>query len=155
MTTATAQPVKILFRFYSEMLDQIAVETIWAEPVDSEQGLYRVDTVPFYVPKLASDDIVRAEYDEDEEMLTYKETVEPSGNSTVWVVIIDDADQIEEVMESFVELDCYTEALSDRYFTMEIKAANNYLRIRNKLNEWKSAGVIDYAEPCISQVHQY
>jgi hypothetical protein len=155
MTTATAQPVKILFRFYSEILDQIAVETIWAEPVDSEQGLYRVDMVPFYVPKLASDDIVRAEYDEDEEMLTYKEIVEPSGNSTVWVVIIDDADQIEEVMESFVELGCYTEALSDRYFTMEIKAANNYLRIRNKLNEWKSEGIIDYAEPCISQVHQY
>jgi hypothetical protein len=155
MTTATAQPVKILFRFYSEILDQIAVETIWAEPVDSEQGFYRLDAVPFYVPKLASDDIVHAEYDEDEEMLTYKETIKASGNSTVWVVITDDADHIEEVMESFVELNCYTEALSDRYFTMEIKASNNYLRIRNKLNEWKSAGTIDYAEPCISEVHQY
>jgi Domain of unknown function (DUF4265) len=155
MNISAVKTVKVLFRFYSEVLDQIAVETILAEPVDPEQGYYRIEAPPFYVPDLASDDIVHAQFDEDESMLTFKEKVKPSGNSTVWVVIVDEDDMIEEVMESFNAMDCYTEALSDHYFTMEVKAESNYLRIRNKLNEWKSAEVIDYLEPCISKVHQY
>lgn len=67
--------VKILFRFYSSVLDQWTVETMWAEIVDPEKGHYKLDSIPFYAPLVASDDIVRAEYDEDESTLTYRETV--------------------------------------------------------------------------------
>ena len=154
-TTPSVQPVKILFRFFSEMLDLDAEETIWAVPIDTELGIYRIDSIPFYVPKLATDDLVHAQFDADEEMLAYVETVKHSGNSTVWVVILDGPGNIEEVMGDFFELDCNSEAMSGNYFAMEIKAETNYLRIRDELNKWKSSGMIDYAEPCISQSHQY
>src|SRR5215203_6197199 len=80
--------VKILSKFYSNVLDEWAVETMWAEVVDKDKGLYKIDSIPFYA-SIASDDIVFAEYDDTEKMLTYKETVEYSGNSLIQVVVID------------------------------------------------------------------
>jgi hypothetical protein len=147
--------VKILFRFYSEMLEQHTVETLWAEILDANLGHYIIDSIPFYVPFIATQDVVHAAYDEAEEMLTYEETITHSGNSTIWVVITNDATDIDVVRDVFTELDCLSEALSDRYFTMEVKRATNYLRIKNKLNELRSAGMIDYAEPYLSKEHQY
>ena len=44
---------KIVFRFYSELMDQDMVETLWAEIVDQELGHYRIDSVPFYIPFIA------------------------------------------------------------------------------------------------------
>jgi hypothetical protein len=87
MTEIKETLVKILFRFFNEVLDEWTVETLWADIVDSEKGLYKLDNIPFYAP-VASDDIVYAEYDETQKQLTYRETVEHSGNSTVQVVIM-------------------------------------------------------------------
>ena len=67
--------VKILFNFYSDILDEQTNETMWAEAVDAEKNLYKIDNIPFYVPLLSSGDIVFAEYDEDQSMLMYRETV--------------------------------------------------------------------------------
>ena len=77
--------VKILFRFFSNLLDEWTVETMWAETVDSEKGLYKLSNIPFYA-SASCDDIVFAEYDKDEERLTYRKTIEHSGNSTIQVV---------------------------------------------------------------------
>jgi len=75
--------VKILFRYYSNILDEWTVETMWALVVDADKGLYKLDSIPFYGPLVASDDIIFGEYDDDEEMWTYRRTVENSGNSIV------------------------------------------------------------------------
>jgi hypothetical protein len=155
MTGSEDNQVKILFKFYNDLLEQDMVETMWAGIVDVSMGHYKIDSLPFYTTLIATDDIVYAEYDDTEEMLLYKETVEASGNSTLWVVITNDATDIDDVMETFYELDCISEAISDRYFAMEVKAETNYLRIRDKLNELKSQKIIDYFEPCLSVNHQY
>ena len=42
---------------------------MWAAIVDKEKGLYKIDSIPFYA-SIASDDIVFAEYEETENMLT-------------------------------------------------------------------------------------
>ena len=60
MTNTDNNYVKILFRFYSDVLEEETVETMWATIVDKENGLYKIDNIPFYVPLLASDDIVFA-----------------------------------------------------------------------------------------------
>src|SRR5689334_13608401 len=98
--------VKILFRYLSPALDEWVVETMWANVVDSEKGLYKIDSIPFYGPLVASDDIVFAEYDEDEERITYRETVENSGNSVVAVVIMRDNVNINEIRDEFKNLGC-------------------------------------------------
>ncbi|MES1221742.1 MAG: DUF4265 domain-containing protein [Bacteroidota bacterium] len=148
-------PVKILFRFYSEILEQETVETMWAESINEELGHYKIDSIPFYVPSVATDDIVYALYDDDEEMLKFIEIVSPSGNSNVWVVIVDDETDITEIQEFFAEMDCPSEAISDRFFSMEIKAATNYLKVKDKLNELTNEGIIGYSESCLSEQHQY
>jgi Domain of unknown function (DUF4265) len=147
--------VKILFKFYSEVLEQEMEETMWAIPIDESLGYYQLDSLPFYISFVATDDIVQAEYDEEEEMLTYRQTIQPSGNSTVWVVIVDDEIDVDDIRYQFHELGCYSEALSDRYFSMEIKADANYLYIRNRLNQLKADGVLDFTEPYLSERHQY
>ena len=48
---------KILFRFYSNILEEWSVETMWAEIIDAANGLYKLDNIPFYAPLLASEDI--------------------------------------------------------------------------------------------------
>ena len=149
------QKVKILFRFYSDLLEEEMEETIWADIENSNLGHYRLDSIPFYVPFIATDDIVQAEYDELEEMLVYKETVRASGNSTLWIVIKNDAVAIDDLRENFLALDCLSDAFSKYYFAMEVKAETNYLVIKNKLNELKAQGMIDFMEGCLSVKHQY
>jgi hypothetical protein len=147
--------VKILFRFFSDILKEQMMETIWADTVDESRGYYRLDSLPFYVPSVATDDVVHAQYDDSEEMLTYLETVKPSGNSIVWVVITGEQSDIDDVIDYFDEMDCLSEALSDRYFAMEIKAETNFLQVKDRLNELRSAGIIEYTVPCLSARHQY
>ena len=147
--------VEILFRSYSTILEQDVAEAIWADVVDGDLGYYKLYSIPLYTSAVASDDIVRAEWDEDEIMLTYRETVQPSGNSIIWVVVTDDDTDIDAIRKTFFELNCFSEALSNRYFAMEVKAETNYLQIKNKLNTLKSQKLIDFAEPCLSLRHQY
>ena len=61
---------------------------MWAEIIDKEKGIYKLDSIPFYGPKIATDDLFLAEYNEVEGRLTYKETIEFSGNSIIQVVIL-------------------------------------------------------------------
>lgn len=155
MTAPVEKASKILFRFHSDILDQEMEETIWGIVVDEALGHYQLDSIPFYATNIATDDIVHAEYDDAEEMLTYRETIKPSGNSTIWVVVTDEDTDIDEVRAIFDEMKCLSEALSNRFFAMEVKAEINYLHIRNKLNELKAEKLIDYTEPCLSAEHRY
>jgi hypothetical protein len=154
MTTTDDNHVKILFRFHSNVLDEETVETMWAEIVDKEKGLYKLDSIPFYAPSVASDDIVFAEYDEQEQMLTYRETVEYSGNSTVQGVLMDDTQDINTIRDLFKELGCVSEKVNEGYFTMEIPSTVDYKNIKKKLDELETQETIGYAEPCLADGHK-
>ena len=146
--------VKILFRFHSNVLDEETVETMWAEIVDKDKGLYKLDSIPFYAPSVASDDIVFAEYDEQEQMLTYRETVEYSGNSTVQIVLMDNSKDINQIRDLFKELGCVSEKVNEGYFSMEIPSTLNYKAVKDKLEKLESEGTIGYAEPCLADNHR-
>jgi len=154
MTQTQDNHVKILFRYHSSVLDEWTVETMWAEIVDIEKGLYKLASIPFYGPLVASDDIIFAEYDNDEERLTYRRTVENSGNSIVTVVIMDKTIDINRVRDIFRDLGCLSERVNDAYFSMEVLANNNYLPIKQKLTELEDKEIIGYAEPCLSNIHR-
>ena len=149
------QYVKILFRYYSDVLEEETVETMWALPIDPANGVYKLENIPFYCPSVASDDIVFAEFDATENMLTYRNTIKESGNSVVQVVIMNKEMLTNDVREIFEHLGCVSEKFHEGYFTMEVPAAINYKPIKDKLNELKRVGVIEYAEPCLSRLHRY
>ena len=146
--------VKILFRFYSNVLDEWTVETMWAETIDKDKGFYKIDNIPFYA-SIASDDIVFAEYDEEEKMLTYRETVEYSGNSLIQIVIMDESVVTNDIRDIFNSIDCKSEKFKEGYFVLEILADKDYKTIKQKLNELQDKGIIDYAEPVLSDKHKY
>jgi len=145
--------VRILFRFYSNVLEEHTVETMWAMIIDENAGIYELNSIPFYAPNLACGDIISAAYDEDEEMLCYKETVSYSGNSTVQVIIYDKEMVTNDVRDIFQALGCISEKFSEGYFVMDISVDINYAPVRTKLNELSAAGILDYAEPCLSAAH--
>lgn len=151
--TMENQHVKILFRFHSNVLNEETVETMWAVLVDKAKGLYQLDNIPFYAP-VASGDIVLAVFDEREQMLTYRETITYSDNSTTQVVLMDKSADIRSIREEFKKLGCVSEQLNDRYFSMEIPAAVDYRPIKRKLNELQKQNIIDYAEPCLADGHR-
>jgi hypothetical protein len=150
----TTDGVKILFRFHSSIFDEEIVETMWAIAIDKEKGLYKMDSIPFYAPLVASEDIVFAEFDEKEQMLTFRFTVEHSGNSTIQVIILDKSMDVHEIRSQFESLGCISEHMNEGYFSMEVPSIIDYGPIKQKLDDLESKGVLSYAEPCLSQGHR-
>jgi hypothetical protein len=146
--------VKILFRFYSNLLDEWTVETMWATKVDEEKKLFKIDNIPFYA-SISCDDIVFAEYDETEAMLTYREAFEYSGNSTVQVIMMDKTVEINDVRDIFNKLGCESEKANYGYFVLNIPAAIDYKLVKEKLSKLQEKGIVDYAESCLSENHWY
>ena len=152
---STDKPVKILFRFHSNILDEITVETLWADVIDEKLGYYKLDNIPFYAPLIALGDIVHAEYDESEGMLTYRSTIEYSGNSTIHVIIMDDGYDINAIRKVFEDMGCLSERMKNRYFAMEVPFNVDYLPIKQKLMKMAGEEIIDFAETSLSDNHYH
>jgi hypothetical protein len=148
------ESVKILFRFYSDIFEEEKVETMWAKVIDKSKGLYKIDSIPFYAPLIASDDIVFAEYDDTELMLSYRKTVTYSGNSIVWVVMMDKKTAINDIRDLFHNMGCLSEKVNDIYFSMEILEGMDYCQIQKKLKKLEEDEIIGYSEPCLSEKHK-
>lgn len=144
---------KILVRYYSDVLEEIVVETLWAEIINSNDGLYKIDNIPFYGPGFSSGDIVFAEYDEEEERITYRKIVEHSGNSTIQIVVLDENIDVMELRKEFEGLGCESEGMGNKYFVMEVPFNTSYSIIFKKLSELSDDEKIGFAELNISQKH--
>ena len=144
--------IKILFRFYSDILEEETSETMWATIVDEQKGLYKIDNIPFYA-FIACEDVVFAEYDEDEQMITYRETVEYSGNSTIHVVLLDEKVDVMEIRNSLKTLNCESEGLNKRYFALEIPKSVGYSKIKDILKDLEKKDILSYSETCLANAH--
>jgi len=146
--------VEILFRFFSDVLDEWTVETLWSETVDAEKGLYKLMSIPF-LAYVSCEDIVFAEYDQDEEILTYRRTIEHSGNSTIQVFVRDKEIVTNDLREIFSSLGCESEKFREGYFVIKVPESLNYKPIREKLMDLEEQGKIGYAEPNLAENHFY
>jgi hypothetical protein len=144
---------KILFRYHSDILNEEVVETMWSEIIDLEKGIYKLDSIPFYGPLIATDDIFYAKYDEDEEAIVYRETIQISGNSIIQVVILKDNYDKEIIREKLKVMDCLSEGLNEKFFAVEIKKNVDYSVVKHFLNESSELEILDFAEPCLSKKH--
>lgn len=145
---------KVLFRYYSDLLEETVAETMWAEIVDLEKGYFKLDNIPFFGPLIATDDIFFAEYDEDEDFLTYRKTIETSGNSIVQVVILEKGFDKKIIRDKLMEVNCESEGLNETLFAVEIALEVDYSVVKSILNEYAELSVIDFAEPCLSEKHK-
>jgi hypothetical protein len=147
--------VKVLFNFYSNAVEEQTVETMWAEIVDQDKGVFKLDSIPFYALNLAYGDTFIAVYNSDEQMLTYKEKIVFSGNSTVQVAILDHSVSTNCIRRAFHALGCETEMFKERYFVIDVPAELDYFTVKSKLQELSGIETIDYAESCLSAQHRH
>jgi hypothetical protein len=145
---------KILFKYYSDLLEDTVVETMWAEIIDLEKGYYKLDNIPFFGPLIATDDIFYAEYDEDEERLVYKKTIETSGNSIVQVIILEKGFDKEIIREKLKAVNCESEGMNETLFAVEVIREVDYSVVKSILNEYVDLSIIDFGEPCLSEKHR-
>lgn len=145
---------KITFKYFSDILEEITVETMWAEVIDESEGIYRLDNIPFYGPLIASGDIFYAEYNEYEEAFVFKEVIESSGNSIVQIIISKENFDKEILRNELLELGCESEGMNDKYFVAEIPKDIDYNMIKEKLDSYENSKTIEYAEPILSTKHQ-
>jgi hypothetical protein len=145
---------KILFKYYSDLLEDTVVETMWAEIIDLEKGYYKLDNIPFFGPLIATDDIFYAEYDEDEERFVYKKTIETSGNSIVQVIILEKGFDKEIIREKLKAVNCESEGMNETLFAVEVIREVDYSVVKSILNEYVDLSIIDFGEPCLSEKHR-
>ncbi|MHA6248586.1 DUF4265 domain-containing protein [Pontibacter sp. CAU 1760] len=145
---------KIIFRFHSELFGRELTETLWATEIDASQGLYKIDSIPFYIPLIATEDVVRATYNQMAEGLLYQETVTPSGNSTVQVIRQNEETPLLELRKHFALLNCVSVEVNEDFFVLEIPLTVNYAIVKEKLDELEGQEEIEYAEPSLSDVHR-
>lgn len=145
---------KILFKYYSDYLDEVVSETMWAEIIDLEKGLFKLDNIPFFGPLIATDDIFYAEYDETEERFMHRKTIQNSGNSIIQVAVLEKGFDKEIIREKLKALNCLSEGLNETFFAAEIAKDVDYTLVRSLLNEYESQDIIEFAEPCLSEKHR-
>lgn len=145
---------KILFKYYSDYLEETVSETMWAEIINLEKGLFKLDNIPFFGPLIATDDLFYAEFDENEKHLVYRETIENSGNSIVQVIILEKGFDKEIIREKLKAINCLSEGLNDNFLSVEVVRDVDYSIVRSILNEYESQEIIQYAEPCLSDKHR-
>ncbi len=145
---------KILFKYYSDYLDEVVSETMWAEIIDLEKGLFKLDNIPFFGPLIATDDIFYAEYDETEERFMHRKTIQNSGNSIVQIAILEKGFDKEIIREKLKAINCLSEGLNETFFAAEIAKDVDYSLVRSLLNEYESQDIIEFAEPCLSEKHR-
>ena len=85
--------------------------------------------------------------------LVYRKVVEYSGNSTVQVVVFEDGFDIESLREEFNELGFSSEKAGSSYFVLEIPFEKNYNIIYTKLLALQDKGLLEFAEPVLSEIH--
>ncbi|MEO6176580.1 MAG: DUF4265 domain-containing protein [Flavobacterium circumlabens] len=145
---------KVLFKYYSTYLEEVVSETMWAEIIDLEKGYFKLDNIPFFGPLIATDDIFRAEFDENEKVFLHKETIEHSGNSIIQVLILEKEFDKEIIIEKLKSINCISESLNDTFLAVEIIKDVDYSIVKSLLNEYEKLSVIEFAEPCLSDKHR-
>lgn len=146
--------IKVVFKYYSDLLEETVSETMWAEIIDLEKGHFKLDNIPFFGPLIATDDIFYAEFDEDEETLVYRKTIESFGNSILQVVILEKGFDKEIIREELKSINCASEGLNETLFAVEVQKITDYSIVKNLLSQYELQEIIEFAEPCLSEKHR-
>jgi hypothetical protein len=98
--------------------------------ISEEQGMYQISNSPYKSDICALGDIIYAEFDEGEDHLIYKHTIEHSGNSTVQIELI--GKEVDASYYSFfysiIDLYFFAASHSSDYFSFSINIEPNDIK---------------------------
>jgi uncharacterized protein DUF4265 len=154
MKEETTEHVQIVFKSFSDLLEQEIEEPLWAFVLDKENRLYQIDSIPFYTSLIASNDIVFADIDPETKQLVYQKTVSYGGHSTIQVVMNDESIAMDDIRDIFSKMRCVSEVVNDEFFVMDIPDDVDYKQVKTELDRLEAEEKIEYAEPSLSDGHR-
>jgi hypothetical protein len=121
------------------------VETCWAE-VTSEEGIVRLDNIPFYARGVSYGDLIEVKRDDLSPLLQFVRRVSRSGNRTVRVLVRGDRDPA-EFHRALQDIGCETEGSNTpRLFAVSVPAAVTPSHVLAILDAWLESDVAGYEE---------
>lgn len=128
-----------------------SVESLWA--VDLGDGTARLDNTPWFVRGIASGDIVAVEPD-DEGVLWAGQTVQPSQNCTIRLIVLKDGGSVaarESVLKAFHRLGTTGEGIERyRMVALDVPPEADLPKIRKLLEHGAEQGWWHWEQGCVT-----
>lgn len=138
--------VKILL-VYRDFDDNLQIESVWGEKAGK---YYRIINIPFFAVNIAYGDIVSVE--EENGQLYFDDLIEPSGHSTIQMIIYEKND-VKKTGDELVALGCDWEGSHlDGYISVDVPPSISYLAIKNYLEDGRIKKRWDYKEACLAHL---
>jgi len=102
---------------------------------------------------LSCEDIVHAVYDEKEKRYQLVHIEQPSGNSTIQVMVLKEKYKREDLYNEILYAQTEIELVDDYYFVVNIPAQTDYKNVYAILAALEEEQVISFAEPNLSPKH--
>jgi hypothetical protein len=128
------------------------IETLWAEP--EHDDLYRLDNSPFFAYGVSWEDIVVAEFGEDQH-LEFVRCARKSGNRTVRVIFQDYRSEdppAHAVLSDLRELRCSYEVMQPRMISVNVPPTADLDRVTDFLSQQPGLQW-EYADPTYQEVN--
>lgn len=154
MTEIRGDHVKVHFRMDidEQGWPPASVESLWA--IDLGDGTVRLDNTPWFVRGVASGDILAVEPD-DEGALWAGETVQPSQNCTIRLIVLKDngsAAARESVLKAFHRLGTTGEGIEHyRMVALDVPPEADLSKIRELLEHGAEQGWWHWEQGCVTE----
>ncbi|MFL6603252.1 MAG: DUF4265 domain-containing protein [Steroidobacteraceae bacterium] len=146
---STNERAKISFRLErdSDGYPPADWEHVWAKHAGDD--LYEIDNIPFFAKSIALGDRVRARQVGSE--LTFMELVEPSGHSTLRV-LMQDPSVTQGIRDELRGLGCESELSHIQgLISVDVPPNVEYSIVRALLDRREKTGVLEYEEAALGQ----
>jgi hypothetical protein len=119
-------------------------ETLWAFPVGDNR--YKLDNSPFYAYDVSWQDVIEAKAEEPNDIPTFVQVVEKSGNRTIRIILDPPADESrasQQILNTVREMGCSYEGANSAYISVNIPPGVELSRIcdflTNSRIQWEHA----------------
>jgi len=135
---------KILVTFKNDD-DEYQIESVWAI---KEGDNYRIDNIPFLAPNIALNDIISVE--EEDGALYFDSLVEPSGHTTLQIVVFDESN-VSGIVKELERFGCSWEGSHLKtLISVDVPKDVDYAPIKKYLVENEKENILSYKEACLS-----
>jgi Domain of unknown function (DUF4265) len=155
-TNEKQEMVKVGFKLDRDQDDYPPADWEWMWASRVGESTFKIDNSPFFAKGISAGDIVAAE--QTNGGLVFRDLIQPSGHSTVRVVVFrGDRNEeqvralIAELRESLKALGCSTELSHiPNLFSVDIPPEVHYSSVSAFLSQKEAVGILEYEEACVA-----
>ena len=156
MQTESNEMVKIGFKLDRDKDNYPPADWEWLWATRVTDATFRIDNIPFFAKLISCGDTIAAQ--QTNRGLVFKELVQPSGHSTVRIIIHrnDHDDEqlrilVEDIRQTLGGMGCSTELSHiPNLIAVDIPSEVNYHSVAAFLSQKEDDGLLGYEEACLA-----